>query len=96
MASQSSLGSMFLMKVGFISISICSNSASFRCRGKAAAVDLHVLRAQVRKLRVRSFIVSEEDLSCFWMIKIEKNVQQAKVHLKSRLANQISSILALE
>ena len=58
MASQSSRGSMFLMKSVFRSISICSSSASLGWRGKAAEAeeDLQVLRAQVRKLRVRSFI----------------------------------------
>lgn len=55
-ASQSNLGKIFVMKSGLRSISICSSSASFGCRGKAAVVDLHVLRAQVRKLSVSSFI----------------------------------------
>lgn len=58
MASHSSLGSMFLMKRTFMSISTCSSSASFGWSGKAAGVDLHVLRAHVRKLRVSTFIVS--------------------------------------
>lgn len=55
-ASQSNLGNIFVMNRGFRSISICSSSASFGWRGNAAGVDLQVLRAQVRKLRVRSFI----------------------------------------
>lgn len=68
MASQSKRGSMFLMKVGFMSISICSSSASWGCSGKAAAVALHVLRAQVRKLRVRSFILSAGEPSSFCVV----------------------------
>lgn len=44
------------MKSGFRSVSIFSNSASLGCRGKAAGEDLQDFRAQVRKLRVRSFI----------------------------------------
>ena len=69
MASQSNLGSMFLMKTGFSSISTCSSSASFGCSGKASALDLHVLRAHVKKLSVRSFIfagvrVSRRGLHC--------------------------------
>lgn len=58
MASQSSRGSMFLMKSGFMSNSICSSSASFGCKGNAAGEDLHVLRAQVRKFIVSNFIVA--------------------------------------
>jgi hypothetical protein len=55
-ASQFILGSMFWIKSGLISASICSSSASFGCRGKAEGLVLQVLRAQQRKLRVRSFI----------------------------------------
>lgn len=55
-ASQLILGSMFWMSSGLISVSTCSSSASFGWRGKAAGSVLQVLRAQQRKLRVRSFI----------------------------------------
>ena len=44
------------MSSGLISASTCSSSASLGCRGKAAGLVLQVLRAQQRKLRVRSFI----------------------------------------
>jgi hypothetical protein len=56
-ASQLSLGSMFWMSSGLISASTCSSSASLGWRGKAAGFVLQVLRAQQRKLRVRSFIL---------------------------------------
>lgn len=45
-----------MMNSGFSCNSTCSSSASLGCKGKAEAVCLHCLRAQVRKLRVRSFI----------------------------------------
>ena len=48
---------MFWMSKGLISASTCSSSASLGCRGKAAGLVLQVLRAQQRKLRVRSFIL---------------------------------------
>jgi hypothetical protein len=57
-ASQLSLGSMFWMSSGLISASTCSSSASLGWRGKAAGLVLQVLRAQQRKLRVRSFILA--------------------------------------
>jgi hypothetical protein len=63
-ASQLSLGSMFWMSSGLISASTCSSSASLGCRGKAAGFVLQVLRAQQRKLRVRSFI-----LKCVFFLK---------------------------
>lgn len=56
-AVQSRRGRIFLINRGFKSSSICSSSASCGWRGNAAGEDLQVLRAQVRKLRVRSFIV---------------------------------------
>lgn len=46
------------MKGGLRSVSTTSSSASRGWSGKAAGLDLQALRAQVRKLRVRSFIVS--------------------------------------
>ena len=66
-ASQFSLGSMFWMSSGLISASTCSSSASLGCRGKAAGLVLQVLRAQQRKLRVRSFILNVSFfLEQFW------------------------------
>lgn len=70
-ASQSSRGSMFVMKSGFNSVSIFSNSASFGWRGKAAGEDLQDFRAQVRKLRVRSFILI---LLRFFLLDLELRV----------------------
>jgi hypothetical protein len=56
-ASHSTLGMMFLTNSGCSSTSTISSSTSLGWRGKAAFVDLQALRAQVRKLRVRSFIL---------------------------------------
>ena len=47
---------MFFKKARLMSDSTISSSASRGCRGKEAGEDLHALMAQVRKLRVRSFI----------------------------------------
>ena len=49
---------MFWMSSGLISASTCSSSASLGWSGKAAGLVLQVLRAQQRKFRVRSFILS--------------------------------------
>ncbi len=49
----------FLISVGLISRSSETSSASFGWRGKDAEVVLQVLTAQVRKLRVRTFILSK-------------------------------------
>lgn len=49
-------GKMFFKNVRLISDSTISSSASRGCRGKDAAEVLQVFMAQVRKLRVRSFI----------------------------------------
>ena len=56
MAFQSNLGNTLTKNSGFKSWSTRSSSASRGCRGKAAVSCLQALRAQVRKLRVRSFI----------------------------------------
>lgn len=45
------------MKAGWKSISAFSSVQSFMWRGKDCVVDLQGLIAQVRKLRVRSFIL---------------------------------------
>lgn len=49
-------GKMFFRKATLMSVSTTSSSASRGWRGKADGVDLQDLMAQVRKLRVRSFI----------------------------------------
>lgn len=56
-ASHSRRGRMLRMNGGFRSVSTTSSSASRGWSGKAAGLDLQALRAQVRKLRVRSFMV---------------------------------------
>jgi len=43
-----------------------TSSQSFGCRGKEALLDLQVLTAQVRKLRVRSFIFGELLRGTWW------------------------------
>lgn len=48
---------MLRTKAGLSSVSTISSSVSRGCSGKEAAEDLHALRAQVRKLRVRIFMV---------------------------------------
>lgn len=48
-----------------MSASTISSSASRGCNGKDAGFVLHVLMAQVRKLRVRSFISTDgQSLEC--------------------------------
>jgi len=54
--SHISLGSIFFKKGRLTSASTISSSASRGCRGKDAGFVLQVLMAQVRKLRVKSFI----------------------------------------
>ncbi|KAL6164371.1 hypothetical protein ACJQWK_10036 [Exserohilum turcicum] len=49
-------GKMFFRNARLTSVSTISSSASRGCSGKEAGFVLHVLMAQVRKLRVRSFI----------------------------------------
>lgn len=53
------------MKGAFRSASTTSSSASRGWRGKAAGLDLQALRAQVRKLRVSSFMVA----MCFVLVE---------------------------
>lgn len=48
---------MFFRNGRLMSDSMISSSASRGCRGKEAGEDLQALMAQVRKLRVRSFIL---------------------------------------
>ena len=55
-AFQSILGSTFFRSCGFGAMLSDTNSQSLGCRGKEADVDLQALTAQVRKLRVRTFI----------------------------------------
>ena len=55
-------GSIFFRKVTLMSCSTISSSASEGCNGNAVFEDLQAFRAQVRKLRVRSFIL----LDVFW------------------------------
>lgn len=49
-------GRMFFRNARFTSASTISSSASRGCRGKDAGFVLQALMAQVRKLRVRSFM----------------------------------------
>lgn len=56
-ASHSTLGSTFLRNSVFNSASTISSSASRGCKGNAAGSALHAFRAQVRKFRVRIFIL---------------------------------------
>jgi hypothetical protein len=69
------------MSRGLISASICSSSASFGCRGKAAGLVLQVLRAQQRKFRVRSFIFRLIDffLSAFLVPSLVPGIEVAVV-----------------
>ena len=55
-AFQSTLGSTLNNNFGFGAMVSDTNSQSFGCRGKEAEVDLQAFTAQVRKLRVRTFI----------------------------------------
>jgi hypothetical protein len=63
-APHSTLGNMFLRNSGWMSCSTISSSASLGWSGKARFVDLQALRAQVRKLSVRSFIFMVERRLC--------------------------------
>lgn len=56
-ASHSIRGKIFRMKVGLYSISVCSSSASWKCKGKDSGEVLQALTAQVRKFTVRIFIL---------------------------------------
>lgn len=56
-AAQSTLGRRFVNNVGFWVMVSETSSHSLGTRGKDAVVDLQTLTAQVRKLRVRTFIV---------------------------------------
>ena len=55
-AAQSTLGKTLYINFGFSSMVSETSSHSFGWRGKEAEVDLQALTAQVRKLRVRTFI----------------------------------------
>jgi hypothetical protein len=55
-------GRMFFKKARLRSVSMISSSASRGWRGKDAGEDLQAFMAQVRKLRVRSFILAVVDL----------------------------------
>jgi len=58
-AAQSILGRILSSNFGFSSMLSWTNSASLGCRGKEAEEDLHALTAQVKKLSVRIFILTE-------------------------------------
>jgi len=59
-AAQSSRGSTFVSNSRFgAMLSSCTSSASLGCSGNEAVVDLHALTAQVRKLRLRIFILMD-------------------------------------
>jgi hypothetical protein len=57
-ASQSKRGSRLASSFAFVGRSSETSSASLGCRGKEVEDDLQALTAQVRKLRVRTFIVA--------------------------------------
>jgi len=48
-----------------MSVSTISSSASFGCSGKEVGDVLHAFIAQVRKLRVKSFMADRETEICF-------------------------------
>jgi hypothetical protein len=60
-AAQSTLGRTLYINFGFSSMVSETSSHSFGWRGKEAEVDLQALTAQVRKLRVRTFIFEERN-----------------------------------
>jgi len=64
-AAQSTLGKTLYINLGFSSMVSETSSHSFGWRGKEAEVDLQALTAQVRKLRVRTFIFFFEE-RCVW------------------------------
>lgn len=55
-AAQSRRGRTLTKSLGFSSMSSCTSSASLGCRGYESEDALHVLTAQVRKLRLSIFI----------------------------------------
>lgn len=55
-AFQSNRCRRFVRSWAFTSTSSCTSSASLGCRGKESEEDLQAFTAQVRKLRVRTFI----------------------------------------
>jgi hypothetical protein len=58
-AAQSMRGSTLTNSWGLISTSSLASSASLGWRGNESDEDLHVLTAQVKKLRVRTFILKD-------------------------------------
>ena len=60
---------------------------SLQCRGKAAAVDLHIFLAHVRKLRVRIFMF---DISVVKFLEITTRLSALKENVRLRLG--LSSI----
>lgn len=70
-AFQSILGRMLYMSFGFGAMVSDTSSHSFGCRGKEAEDDLQAFTAQVRKLRVRSFILESRigrRKRCWWRV----------------------------
>lgn len=61
-AAQSTLGRTLYISAGFASIVSDTSSQSLGWRGKEALLDLQALTAQVRKFRVRTFIVASRVL----------------------------------
>jgi len=59
-AAQSTLGRILYISAGFASIVSDTSSQSLGWRGKEAVLDLQALTAQVRKFRVRTFIVASQ------------------------------------
>ena len=85
------------MSSGLISASTCSSSASLGWRGKAAGFVLQVLRAQQRKLRVRSFIVnvsffflssSGVKMIWGWVLLFKSLLDVCKCHFKKLCVGQ--------
>lgn len=66
-AFQSIRGKMLMSSLGLRSISSWTSSASLGWRGKEVLLDLQALTAQVRKLRVRTFMVTE---CCCWRFEM--------------------------
>lgn len=86
---------MFVMKSGFRSTSTCSSSASFGWSGNAAGDDLQVLRAHVRKLRVRSFILTIDACYHFGVASIYKCCGCDHAFLSSLLEEEFRQSLPL-
>lgn len=57
-ARQSMRGRMLMSSSGLTSMSSCTSSASLGCRGYESDDDLQALTAQVKKFKLRIFIVS--------------------------------------